>query len=125
VLGLAVRREPARVGSEEGEGRLLVLAVLGEVVVHPPDDVPGRIHALEEFLDRGTGLGLRPRRTWPRDLRAAGQRGVYAILGAAFIVGTALLFGLGARIKPCSPRPVRLWVLGAFGFLMVANALRR
>jgi hypothetical protein len=54
-----------------------------------------------------------------------GQRGVYAILGAAFIVGTALLFGLGARIKPCSPRPVRLWVLGAFGFLMVANALRR
>jgi hypothetical protein len=34
-----------------------------------------------------------------------GQRGVYAILGAAFIVGTALLFGLGARIKPGSPRP--------------------
>ena len=31
VLGLAVRREPARLGGEEGERRRFVLAVLGEV----------------------------------------------------------------------------------------------
>ena len=58
VLGLAVRREPGGVGREEGEGRLLVLAVLGEVEVHPAHDVPGRVQALEEVLDRGLRFGL-------------------------------------------------------------------
>ena len=74
VLGLAVRREPAGVGREEGERRLLVLAVLGEVEVHPPDDVPGRVQPLEEVLDRGLRLGQlarrRPRRVPPQSARS-------------------------------------------------------
>ena len=72
VLGLAVRREPAGVGREKGEGRLLVLAVLGEVEVHPPDEVPGRVQALEEVLDRGLRLGeLAWRRPSPSSLQSA------------------------------------------------------
>ncbi len=43
VLGLAVPGEAVRVGREEGERRLLVLAVLGEVEVDATDDVPGRV----------------------------------------------------------------------------------
>ena len=58
VLGLAVRREAVGVGREESEGRLLVLAVLGEVEVHLAHDVPGRVQAPEEVLDRGLRFGL-------------------------------------------------------------------
>ena len=50
VLGLAVRGEPVGVGREEGERRLLVLAVLGEVEVDAADEVPGRVQPLEELL---------------------------------------------------------------------------
>jgi hypothetical protein len=42
----------------EGEGRFFVLAVLGEVEVHPPDHVPGRVDPLEECLERGSRLCL-------------------------------------------------------------------
>jgi hypothetical protein len=57
VLRLAVRRQPAGVGGQEGERRLLVLAVLGQVEVHPADHVPGRVELLEELGHRGLRLG--------------------------------------------------------------------
>ena len=61
-----------------------------------------------------------------REVRAAGERGVYAILGAALIVSAALLFGLGVSDQTMfCQAPFGVWVLGGFGLLMVANALRR
>ena len=57
VLGLAVRRQAGRVGRQESERRLLVLAVLGEVEVHLADEVPGRVQAPEELLDGGLRFG--------------------------------------------------------------------
>ena len=52
VLGLRVRRQPRGVGRQEGERRVGVLAVLGQVEVDAPDDVPGRVLPLEEVLHR-------------------------------------------------------------------------
>jgi ubiquinone biosynthesis protein len=61
-----------------------------------------------------------------REVRAAGERGVYAILGAAFIVGATLLFGLRVPDQTMlAEAPFGVWVLGSLGLLMVANALRR
>ena len=57
VLRLGGSRKARGVGREEGEGRLLVLAVLGEIEVDPADQVPGGMTALEEFLQRERGLG--------------------------------------------------------------------
>src|SRR5713226_8231654 len=57
MLSLAVRRQPARVGGQEGEGKLLVPAVFGQVEVHPSQEVPDRVQALQEVLDGGLGLG--------------------------------------------------------------------
>src|SRR2546422_1735451 len=57
MLGLGVCRQPGRVGREEREWRLLVLAILGEIEVHPTHEVPGRVAALEEVLNRASRLG--------------------------------------------------------------------
>ena len=56
VPGSAVVREPGRVGRHEGERRLGIAAVLGEVEVHAPDQVPGRVQPLENRLQGGPGL---------------------------------------------------------------------
>ncbi len=53
VLGLAVSREAAGIGGEKGERGLFVAAVLGEVEVDAPDEVPGRVEGLEEVLEGG------------------------------------------------------------------------
>lgn len=58
VLGLTVRREPTGVGRQEGEGRLLVAAVFGEVEVDAPDETPGRAEAPEEVLEAELGRAL-------------------------------------------------------------------
>ena len=42
VLRARLGGEPGRVGGQEGERRVGVAAVLGEVEVHAPDQVPGR-----------------------------------------------------------------------------------
>ena len=57
MLRLAFGRKPRRVGRQERERRLLVLAVLGEIEVHAADQVPGRMAALEELLHGEPGLG--------------------------------------------------------------------
>ena len=55
MLGLGRGREAGGVGREKREGRRLVLSVLGKIEIDPPDEVPGGMTALEEFLqgDRG------------------------------------------------------------------------
>lgn len=58
VLGLAVCRDLARVCREEARGACSSLRFLGEVEVHPPDEVPGRAQPLEEFLERGPRFGM-------------------------------------------------------------------
>jgi hypothetical protein len=61
-----------------------------------------------------------------REIRAAGERDVYAILGAGCIVAAALLFGLGVPDPTLlGEAPFGVWVLGSFGLLMVVNAVRR
>ena len=51
MLGFGVCRKPGRVGREKRKGRLVVLAVFGEIEVYSPDQIPRRVTALEEFLD--------------------------------------------------------------------------
>ena len=43
VLRLGLRRQPRRVGGEEGERSLFILPVLGEIEVDASDQVPGRV----------------------------------------------------------------------------------
>ena len=50
MLGLAVGGELPGVGGDEGEGRLVVLAVQGEVEVDAAHEVPRRAEAPEQFL---------------------------------------------------------------------------
>jgi hypothetical protein len=56
------------VGGHEGERRVRVAAVLGQVEVDAPDQVPGRVQRLEEVLQAAAGGLERPRRRF-------GQRG--------------------------------------------------
>jgi ubiquinone biosynthesis protein len=61
-----------------------------------------------------------------REIRAAGERDVYAILGAGFIVAAALLFGLQVPDPTMlGDAPFGVWVLGGLGLVMVVNAVRR
>ena len=50
-----------RVGGEEGKRRIGVAAVLRQVEVHAPDQVPGRVQTLEEALQVGFCRGKRRR----------------------------------------------------------------
>ena len=52
VLRLPLRRQPGGVGGEEGEGKLLVLAVLGQMDVNAADEIPGRVARLQEDAER-------------------------------------------------------------------------
>ena len=52
VLCLALRRQPGGVGGEQGEGILLVLAVLGQMNVNAADEVPGRVARLQAGVER-------------------------------------------------------------------------
>ena len=64
MLGLGLGRQPRRVGRQEGERGVLVLAVLREIEMHAPDQVPGRMTALEELLHGELGwrqLGIEGR----------------------------------------------------------------
>ena len=45
-----------RVGRHEGERRLRIATVLGQVEVHAADQVPGPVQPLEDGLQRGAGL---------------------------------------------------------------------
>ena len=66
MLRLGLRRQPRRVGRQEGERRFLVLAVLGQIEMHAPDQVPGGIAALEELLNGEPGFApARHRRPHP------------------------------------------------------------
>src|SRR5262249_25446318 len=47
---------PRRVGGKKRERSLIVLPVFGKVEMHASDQVPGRMTALEELLDRKPGL---------------------------------------------------------------------
>ncbi len=61
-----------------------------------------------------------------RELRTARERGVYAILGGAFIVSASVLFGLGVSDQAMlGEAPLGVWVLGGLGLFMIGNALRR
>ena len=52
VLRPGVCRQARGVRRQEGERRLGIIAVFGKVEVHPPHQVPCRVAALEEVLDR-------------------------------------------------------------------------
>ncbi len=52
MLRLGRGREPRRVGRQKGERSLFVLPVLGEIEMHAPDQIPGGMTGLEEFLNR-------------------------------------------------------------------------
>ena len=56
MLGLGLSRKPRRVGRKKRERGVLVLPVLGEIEMHAPDQVPGRMTALEELLHGELGL---------------------------------------------------------------------
>ncbi len=55
MLRLGLGRKPCRVGRKKRKRRLLVLSVFGEVEMHPSDQVPGRMTALEKLLDGKPG----------------------------------------------------------------------
>ena len=57
VLGLGVSRKARRVRCHERERSALVVAVLGQVEVDATDDVPDRVAAPQEFLQRSLGFG--------------------------------------------------------------------
>ena len=62
MLRPGVRREPRGVGREKGERGFCVLAVFGEIEVHPADQVPGRIARFQKILERASELReLRPK----------------------------------------------------------------
>jgi hypothetical protein len=45
-----------RVGRQEGEGGVLILAIFGEVEMDTSHEIPGRMTALEELLQGQLGL---------------------------------------------------------------------
>ena len=57
MLRLGLRRQPRRVGGQEGERGLFVLAVLGEIEMHAPDQIPGGMTGFEEVLNSNAGFG--------------------------------------------------------------------
>ena len=57
MLGLGLRRQLRRVGCQESEGRIRVLAILGKIKMHPPHQIPCRIPPSQEFLDVTLRLG--------------------------------------------------------------------
>ena len=50
MLSLRLRGQARRISGEEGEWRLRILAVLGQVEMHPAYQIPDRVAALEKFL---------------------------------------------------------------------------
>src|SRR5262249_53729294 len=56
VLGLALRRQPARVRGQKGERCVRVLAVLGQVEVDAADEVPRRVEGFQE-IGQGDACG--------------------------------------------------------------------
>ena len=57
MLSFRLRRQPRRIGGQKGEGRVLIVAVLGKIEVHTADQVPRGITALKEVLDLASELG--------------------------------------------------------------------
>ena len=112
VLGLRLRRQPRRVRRQEGERRLLVPAVLGEVEVDAADQVPGRAPAREELLNRGLRLGqLHAERRVdrvPERLQDGGVRYSAPVIGGAARASDSSSsrggagIGGGARCSPTS-----------------------
>ena len=77
MLSLRIRRQPRGVGGQKSERRIRIFAVLGQIEVHPADQVPRRVPALQEFLypalrlrqfDAECGIQFLPEGT--KDLRA-------------------------------------------------------
>src|SRR6267378_6331657 len=56
MLRLGLGRKPCRVGRKKRERRLLVLPVFRKVEMHPSDQVPSRMTALEKLLDGKSGV---------------------------------------------------------------------
>jgi len=52
VLRLGLRRQARGVSGEKRERRFVVLAVFGQIEMHPADQIPGRMQTLEEILQR-------------------------------------------------------------------------
>src|SRR5207249_7849334 len=59
VLGLAVGGKTRRVGREKCERCVLILTIFGEVEMHPPDEVPRRVAALERSEEHTSELQSR------------------------------------------------------------------
>ena len=112
VLGLAVGGEARGVGREEGEGRLVVLAVLGEVEVDAADQVPGRVPP-----PRGTPACRGANAPAPRGRRPpsppTARRGRSAVRYSAPVMGGAAAArarsssrgGGGGAARPAAPSP--------------------
>ena len=56
MLGFGFSRKPCRVSRQKRERRSLVTLVLGEIEVHTPDQVPGRMSPFEELLHGDPGI---------------------------------------------------------------------
>ena len=57
MLSFRLRRQPRRIGGQKGEGRVLIVAVLGKIEVNTADQVPRRISVPKEVLDLASELG--------------------------------------------------------------------
>ena len=51
MLSLGMCREPRCVGSKKGEGRGLILAVVGKIKMDAADQVPRRITPFQKFFN--------------------------------------------------------------------------
>ena len=57
MLCARLRRQRGGVGGEKGEWRFLVLAVFGQIEMHPPDQIPGGVAGAQKILRGLPGLG--------------------------------------------------------------------
>ncbi|MFZ1108819.1 MAG: hypothetical protein WAN43_10810 [Rhodomicrobium sp.] len=57
MLSLGLRGQARRVGCEKGKGRFRILAILGQVEMHPAYQIADRVATLKEVLQGTVGFG--------------------------------------------------------------------
>jgi ubiquinone biosynthesis protein len=90
--------------------------------------LPGQVVDLLEQFKKGefhVNVDNRELREIRREVRLAGERNAYAIVGAALIASATVLFGLADKNPAMlGGVPFGVWVLGGLGVLMLGGAFR-
>ncbi len=73
MLSPGLRRQARRVSGEKGERGFRIAAIFGQVEMHPAYQIPGRVTALEEFLQRAAGFGKLGAERLPHALPQRGE----------------------------------------------------